>query len=171
MTKIHKRKKVSREKGSKTAFWGNRKRHKKSGHRGGMGMSGAGKHAAQKKTLLLNLYGNNYLGRRGVTSRPSFHRKNLVISLDRIEEKIDNFVKEGKAKLNKGVYELNLEGYKILSQGNLVNKFSIKAKSASKNAVEKIKKAGSNIELAESEELTEENKSSEQKVKIAKIKS
>jgi len=158
MTKVHKRSKASREKGSKTAFWGNRKRHKGSGHRGGMGMSGAGKRAAQKKTLILNLYGNTYFGKQGVTSRPSFHKKNAVIDLEKIEERLNGFIKSGKAKLNKNVYELNLEDYKILAQGELTNKFLIKAKSASKSAIEKIKKSGSKIELIES---TEDDESSE----------
>ena len=53
--KTKKRKKSSRMHGRKagTHGWGARKKHKKSGHRGGKGMAGTGKRADQKKTLIL----------------------------------------------------------------------------------------------------------------------
>ena len=52
-----KRKKVSRMhgRGMGTHGWGARKKHKKSGHRGGTGMSGTGKRADNKKTLITKL--------------------------------------------------------------------------------------------------------------------
>jgi large subunit ribosomal protein L15 len=52
MKKTHKRRKVSRMHGRKmgTHGWGARKKHKKSGHRGGTGMAGTGKRGDQKTT-------------------------------------------------------------------------------------------------------------------------
>ena len=67
--KIHKRKKSSRMHGRKmgTHGWGARKKHKKTGHRGGKGMSGSGKRADHKKTLMNKLYGNRFVTlKRGI---------------------------------------------------------------------------------------------------------
>ncbi|RLG13518.1 hypothetical protein DRN69_05460 [Candidatus Pacearchaeota archaeon] len=43
--------------------------------------------------------------------------------------------------------EINLKDYKILGQGDVKNKLIIKAKEASKSAIEKVKKAGGEILL------------------------
>ena len=69
--KLKKRKKSSRMHGRGTGShgWGFRKKHKKSGHRGGKGMAGTGKRADQKKSLVIKLYGNEYFGKQGITSR------------------------------------------------------------------------------------------------------
>jgi len=58
--KTKKRTKSSRMqgRGRGTHGYGERKKHKKSGHRGGKGMSGSGKRSDQKKTLVNKLYGN-----------------------------------------------------------------------------------------------------------------
>ena len=69
--KIKKRKKSSRMHGKKmgTHGWGARKKHKKSGHKGGKGMSGSGKRADHKKSLVIKLYGHKYFGKQGITSK------------------------------------------------------------------------------------------------------
>jgi large subunit ribosomal protein L15 len=145
--KIHKRKKSSRDKGSKTVRWGARKKHKKSGHRGGKGMAGSGKRADQKKTLITKLYGGNYFGKQGITSKSTKKDKSDKMNLKDIESKIE---KIGK-KTTKG-YEINLSSYKILGKGEIKNKIIITAKSASKSAIEKIKKAGGEITLIKNKE-------------------
>jgi large subunit ribosomal protein L15 len=145
--KIHKRKKSSRDKGSKTVRWGARKKHKKSGHRGGKGMAGSGKRADQKKTLITKLYGGNYFGKQGITSKSTKKDKSDKMNLKDIESKIE---KIGK-KTTKG-YEINLSSYKILGKGEIKNKIIITAKSASKSAIEKIKKAGGEIILIKNKE-------------------
>ena len=43
---------------------GARKKAKGTGHRGGKGMSGSGKRADHKKTLITKLYGHKYFGKR-----------------------------------------------------------------------------------------------------------
>src|SRR3989337_34726 len=120
LKKTKKRKKASRMhgRGQGTHGWGARKKHKKSGHRGGKGMAGSGKRADQKKTLVQKLYGNDYFGKQGIPSR-------------------------GK-KTEKG-FEIDLRSYKILgtSEDNQPkNKLFIKAREASESAKEKIKKSG-----------------------------
>lgn len=156
--KTKKRKKVSRMHGHGrgTHGWGERKKHKKSGHRGGIGMSGSGKRADHKKTLVTKLYGHKYFGKQGITSRKTQKDKRKRINLRDIES---NLKKYGK-KTEKG-FEINLEDYKILSSSKaymLKNKLIIKAKEASKAALEKVKKSGGIIILRESGKENNEEK-------------
>ena len=130
--------------------WGFRKKHKKSGHRGGKGMAGSGKRADQKKTLVLKLYGNNYFGKQGITSRGTKRDIRKRISLPNLELKIGTYSKKGIAKKTKEGMEINLENYKILGGGknfSLKEKIVIRAKEASASAIEQVKKAGGEIIL------------------------
>ena len=79
--KTKKRKKSSRYHGRKrgTCGTGARKKMKGSGHRGGKGMAGTGKRADQKKTLILKLYGHDYFGKQGITSKKTERDKNLFL--------------------------------------------------------------------------------------------
>lgn len=149
--KTHKRKKSSRMHGHNmgTHGWGARKKHKKSGHRGGKGMAGTGKRGDQKKTLLTKLYGNSYFGKQGITSKSTKKDRRLRINLQDIENKIQSFLKLGIAKKITGGYELNLSNYKILGEGDVKTKLIINAFEASESAIEKIKKAGGEIKVKE----------------------
>lgn len=122
---------------------GARKKGKGKGHKGGKGMAGTGKRADQKKTLVNMLYGHNYFGKQGITSRGTRKDKRDRINLRQIEE---NLFKYGK-NTSKG-WEIDLNGYKILGDGIVKNKLIIKAKEASQSAIEKIKKAGGEIILS-----------------------
>jgi len=134
--KLVKRKKFSRMRGTRTHGWA-MKKHKGKGNRGGVGMSGTGKRADQKKTLINKLYKNKYFGKSGITSRKTQKIKKYTINLQDIEKKFPN------------QKEISLEKYKILGQGEINSKLIIKAGSASKSAIEKIKKLGGNIILPE----------------------
>jgi len=142
--KIKKRKKSSRMHGQNmgTHGWGARKKHKKSGHRGGTGMAGTGKRADQKKTLIIKLYGNKYFGKQGITSKGTKRDKRKRINLQSIEL---NLQKYGKKVGDK--WEIDLKKYKILGTGEVKNKLIIKALGASKSAIEKVKMAGGEIIL------------------------
>jgi large subunit ribosomal protein L15 len=142
--KTHKRRKSSRMngRGAGSHGWGFRKKHRKKGHRGGKGMSGSGKRADQKKTLVIKLYGNKYFGKQGFTSRGTERDKRKRINLDSIEKNLESY---GKKQGDK--WEINLEGYKILGTGEIRNKLIIKAKEASKTAIEKVKKSGGEIQV------------------------
>lgn len=149
--RAHKRKKSTRMHGHNmgTHGWGARKKHKKSGHRGGSGMAGTGKRADQKKTLMTKLYGNSYFGKQGITSKGTKKDKRLRINLQDIENRLQSFVKKGIAKKTANTYELDLSSYKILGEGEVKNKLNIKAFEASESAIEKVKKAGGEIKLKE----------------------
>ena len=119
---------------------GARKKAKGSGHRGGKGMSGSGKRADHKKTLVTKLYGHKYFGKQGVTSRGTKKDKTDKINIQQIEINLEKY----GSKVN-DAWEINLKKYKILGTGEVKNKLIITAKAASKSAIEKVKKAGGEI--------------------------
>ncbi|HUW43507.1 MAG TPA: uL15 family ribosomal protein [Bacillota bacterium] len=155
--KTKKRKKSSRMhgRGRGTHGWGERKKHKKSGHRGGAGMSGSGKRADHKKTLVTKLYGHKYFGKKGITSKKTQRDKRKRINLEDLELNLERYIRKGLAKKTSSGLEINLKDYKILSGSKkhvLKNKLIIKAKEASKSAMEKVKKGGGDIILSKKEE-------------------
>jgi large subunit ribosomal protein L15 len=143
--KTKKRKKDSRGHGRRAGTHGGgaRKKRKKSGHRGGKGMSGSGKRADHKKTLITKKYGHGYFGKKGIISKSTKRVKRKRINIGMIDINIKSF---GAKKTGKGL-EINLDSYKILGAGEVKNKLIIKAKDASKSAIEKVKKAGGEIIL------------------------
>ena len=109
-------------------------------------MSGTGKRADQKKSLVINLYGNDYFGT--VIRRAGRKEKNIeAVDLGKVEERLDSLARKGKAVDNKGVWEIDFSGKKVLCTGSLKTKFRIKALSASKNAIEKVRAAGGEIQI------------------------
>lgn len=145
--------------GTGTHKGGARKKRKKSGHKGGVGMAGSGKRADQKKTLITKLYGHGYFGKQGITSRKTQRDKRQRINLGEIELHLEKYGKKIGEK-----WEINLEKYKILGAGELTkkDKLIIKAKEASLSAINKIKKAGGEIifpgnkKIIKSEKILEE---------------
>lgn len=156
---VNKRKKISRYRGSHTHGGGAKKKRRGAGHRGGRGMAGSGKRADTKKPTIIKLYGyQEYFGRHGFVSKNHVEQK--AINLEEIELKADRLVKEGKAKLEKGVYIINLHdiGFdKLLGMGRVTKKFSINAEAASAKAIQKIEDAGGKVQVAPQAE--KENKS------------
>lgn len=141
---IKKRKKVSRHRGSHTHSRGAKKKARGKGHRGGIGMSGSGKRADQKKSLVLKLYGNKYFGKQKALRRGPVTELQ-VINLRDISLNFNSFVKKKIISEEKGTVTANFSGYKILGIGDLSHKITIKASAASKSAIDKVKKAGGNL--------------------------
>lgn len=145
MSFYKKRKKSSRFRGSHTHSRGFKKKARGSGHRGGFGMAGTGKRADQRKPSVLNEYGKSYFGKK-IALRRKIYPKPKSINIRTINDSIYTLVKKGIAKeIGKNEYELNLKGYKILSEGEPLFKMKIKASAASKTAIDKIKKIGGDI--------------------------
>jgi large subunit ribosomal protein L15 len=135
--KIKKKKKSKNQRGRTTHGHGARKKWKKSGHKGGVGMAGTGKRADHKKTLVIKLYGNKYFGKQGITSRSTKKDKRMRINIADIERNIGKFYqKDGWLDLSK---------YKVLGDGELSKKLKIKALSFSDSAKSKIEKIGGEI--------------------------
>jgi len=152
--KLKKRKKAIRHRGSGTHGWGARKKHMGSGHRGGFGMAGTGKMGDQKKSYVIKKFGR-YFGRLGITSKSTKKKINNVINVGDIEKRINKLKKD-----KQGV--IDLSKYKILGDGDIKIKVSIKAKEISKSAKEKIEKVGGKVILPEKKvEEKKENKQEE----------
>lgn len=149
--KTHKRRKSSRfhGRGMGTCGTGTRKKNRGSGMRGGKGMSGSGKRADHKKTLVTKLYGHGYFGKQGITSMGTKRDKRERINLDQIGRNIDALIKSGIAKKDAKGFTLNLKNHKILGTGEVKEKLIITAKEASASAIEKVTKAGGEIILLE----------------------
>ncbi len=147
--KLKKTKKSKKKRGT-TTYHGARKKWKSSGHKGGKGMSGTGKRADHKKSLVIKLYGNNYFGKQGITSRATKKDRRNRMNLRDIETNFDSLMKKhGKGN------ELDLGEYKILGEGELTKKIIIKALAFSEGAKEKIEKAGGSAVVVKDEENQE----------------
>jgi len=147
--KLKKRKKSSRMKGKTTHGHGSRKKWKKSGHKGGVGMAGTGKKGDQKKTKIIKLYGSKYFGKQGITSRKTKKKKLKFINLRDL----------GKYKEK----EINLVDYKILGDGEITKAVTITAKAFTKSAKSKIEKAGGKALSIKSKEQTKKPITSQNK--------
>lgn len=141
-----KRTKNSRQRGSKTHGWGAMKKHRGAGHRGGRGNAGSGKRADQKKPCF---WKTKYFGKNGFASK-SRAPKIYPVNIRMLDDNANSWASKGYVKFEKGVYVINLAdlGYnKLLATGKLTKKYMIIVDFASAKAVEKVKSAGSSIEV------------------------
>ncbi len=143
---VNKRKKNSRQRGSHTHGWGEKKKHRGAGNRGGRGRAGSGKRADQNKPSYWN---ERYFGKRGFKKKGI--RKDIKpVNIIFFEGRVDELLSKKQIKKENDFYVIDLSEFgfnKLLSQGRVTKKFRIKAKLASSNAVEAIKKAGGEVIL------------------------
>lgn len=157
---VNKRKKFSRQRSSHTHGWGSKKKHRGAGSRGGRGMAGSGKRGDAKKTLYWK--DKKYFGKHGFKMK-GVKKEVKAINIGDIEENLNRFLEKGLIAKEGDVYNIDLGklGYdKLLGKGKIINKFKIKAKSASGNSIERVKQAGGEVVLEiKKEEKTKEVKS------------
>ena len=148
--KLKKKKKAVRMRSRNMGTHGSgaRKNKRKSGHKGGVGMSGTGKRADHKKTLVIKEYNNKYFGKKGFTSVGSARDTRKRINLFDVQ---NNLEKYGKKK--GGLWEVDLKDHKILGTGDVREKMTIFCLEASKSAIEKVKKAGGEIKIKEKKKI------------------
>ena len=145
---VNKRKKNSRQRGSHTHGWGAKKKHRGAGNRGGRGMAGSGKRA---DTIKPSLWKEDYFGKKGFIKK-GIIEKISAVNINEIEGKFDKLAKDKMIYKEGDAYAIDISkiGYnKLLGSGNVTRKYKITAKYASKNIIEKIKKAGGEIILKE----------------------
>jgi len=140
---VNKRKKNSRQRGSWTHGWGEKKKHRGSGNRGGSGMAGTGKRADSKKP---SIWKERYFGKHGFVSRKKdkivernigdieMHTEKLLAQ-KLISKEGDHYVVDSK----------KLGFNKLLGRGKISKKFKIDVPYASKKAIEVVKKAGGTV--------------------------
>ena len=142
---LNKRKKTVKFRGHHTHGYGSKKKHRGSGHQGGVGMAGSGKKADQKKPSIWK--DKKYFGRYGFTVKSI---KITPLNIFYIEEHFDSLLKDGKIKKTGDVYLINLKDMKankLLGSGEVTRKYQIKSDFASASAVEKVKAAGGTVEV------------------------
>lgn len=148
MMVVRKRKKVSRCRGGRTHGWGSSKKHRGAGSRGGRGMAGTGKRADSKKPSIW--MDTKYFGKHGFTHVNVDPQREVTLST--LKEMLPQLVDAGLASKDKDTYVLDLSkvGYdKVLAKGKLEIKLRLKARYASRGAVQKIEAAGGEITLTE----------------------
>ncbi|MBT3643085.1 hypothetical protein HN604_02925 [archaeon] len=156
--KTHKRPKTSRLRGSKTAGWGFRQKHKGHGNKGGFGMAGTGKRGDHKKVpVKKGDKKNRYFGKQGITSKGTERKRVNTMNLSMIKENL--FTKDN--------VKIELKKYKILGVGEGF-KAEITAMSASKTAIAKMEKAGGKIILAGEKKSVKQYVVKEKKAEEAK---
>ncbi len=154
---INKRKKVSRMRGTHSHGWGDKKKHRGGGNRGGRGNAGMGKRAdAMKPSMWKNTL---YFGKHG------FKSKNAVrvdaVNLQYLVNHIETMVEENLAASKAGVYTVDLRklGFdKLLSKGNISKKMHIIVDAATGSAIAKVEQAGGSVKTADKEEPSKGSK-------------
>ena len=147
---IKKRKKNTRQRGSRTHGWG--LVHRNSGQRGGAGNAGRGKKAhSNKPTNWLDKDNPRYFGKHGFIHHGA-PTPDIVINIKDIENRLQTWIAEKKATQNGTTYEINLTQLsytKLLSSGTATKKLKITITTATETAIKKIVAAGGNVILPE----------------------
>lgn len=137
---VNKRKKSSRHRGSWTHGWGEKKKHRGAGSRGGRGLAGTGKRGDAKKP---SFWKERYFGKDGFKS---INQKDICsVNTGYINRNLEKLlsknliVKEG----DKYIVDSKKLGFnKLLGRGKVNHKFNVNVPLASKKAIEIIKNAG-----------------------------
>jgi len=141
---VNKRKKNSRLRGSWTHGWGEKKKHRGAGSRGGRGMAGTGKRGDAKKP---SIWGERYFGKFGFIKK-NLKEKIIAVNVSDIERKLDSWVKEKLVSVENSVFVIDsakLGFNKVLGTGSVSKRLKISCPFFSAGAVEKIKAAGGEI--------------------------
>ncbi len=154
-----KRKKVLKQRGSKTHGYGAMKKHRGAGSRGGRGMAGTGKRGDAKKPSVQK--NKKYFGKYGFKSLKNKKSKQLKkINIEMLEEQLPKLLKKKKAEKKGDIIFIDLKklGYnKLLGSGKSKSKLEINVNYASKKAVEKIQKVGGKVNILVVKKLSSEN--------------
>ncbi len=123
---------------------GARKNNRKSGNHGGAGMSGTGKRADHKKTLVQKKYGHGYFGKSGITRGNNERDKRLRINLGDIQNSLERYgIKSGN------VWKVELKDYKVLGTGEVSDKIELNCLEISESAKKKVEAAGGTVKVKE----------------------
>lgn len=158
--------KTKRQRGSSSHGWGHKKKHRGSGHRGGVGLSGTGARGDAKKPSVLSnssklrqliaaqkgvkassiVLGKRYYMKRGFVSK----NKEIanIFSLKYLEENFDKMLSKGYIKEEKGTYVLDtvLLGYdKVLGKTVLSKKITVICSDISVSAKNAIETSGGKV--------------------------
>ena len=143
---LNRRKKSIKFRGHHTHGYGSKKKHRGSGHQGGVGMAGTGKKADQKKPSIWK--DTKYFGRHGFYS--VMRKKINTLNLFYLEEHFTGLLEKGKIKKEGESYVVNLKDFKcnkLLGSGSVDHKYKIMTDYASAKAISKVAEKGGSVEL------------------------
>jgi large subunit ribosomal protein L15 len=141
------RKKNSRHRGSWTHSYGEKKKHRGAGSRGGRGNAGSGKRGDAKKPR----YWDDkkfHAGKQGFTNPTT--KKSNTITLSQLSSSIEKYVAAGLAQKSGESFKINCADIKVdklLGTGNTQFNFEVVVKAASEKAIAKIEAAGGKVLL------------------------
>jgi large subunit ribosomal protein L15 len=138
----HRKRKLRKQRGSRTHGYGVVGQHRGGGQRGGKGKTGLSKH----KWSYTIKYAPNHYGKHGFFSPNK--RVMKTINVGKLDEQVTKFLSDDMAKKSEDgiVIDLNELGYeKLLGKGKATHPFIINVKYVSKSAAQKIKGAGGRI--------------------------
>ncbi|WP_455276517.1 uL15 family ribosomal protein [[Eubacterium] cellulosolvens] len=136
------KRRVRKQRGSRTCGWGTSGQHRDGGMKGGRGKSGYRKHNW------------TYVIRYGLTRRKiGFNSINEMdrkppINIGELDSKVDKLISQGLAEKKGQKIEVDLTklGYeKLLGSGKISRPIDIKVRKCSENAAKKIEEAGGSI--------------------------
>jgi large subunit ribosomal protein L15 len=142
---LNRRKKAIKFRGHHTHGYGSKKKHRGSGHQGGVGMAGTGKKADQKKPNIWK--DTKYFGRNSLKPQGKYVK---TLNLFYFEEHFDSLVKSGQIKKEADTYNINLKDFdanKLLGSGEVTHKYKIACDFASKSAVAKVEEKGGSVTI------------------------
>lgn len=140
---VRKRRKITKQRGSRTCGRGCAKRGRGSGEKGGKGASGRHKHLWS----WVIRYEPDYFGKRGFV-RHAPKRTPIGINLDELEQLIPEWERAGSIEKDGDLYKVDLGklGYtKLLGRGRITRRLEVKVESFSERAKRKVEEAGGRI--------------------------
>ncbi|HID41474.1 MAG TPA: 50S ribosomal protein L15, partial [Pyrodictium sp.] len=134
-----------------TMGWGRIGQHRGSGSRGGFGAAGMHKHMW---TWVVK-YAPTWFGKLGFNRPLTYEVKVNEINVGELAEKLDVWLREGKASEEGGRIVVNLAslGYnKLLGRGSITKPVKVIVPAASGSAIRKIEAAGGEVVVLNNEE-------------------
>ncbi len=137
-----KRKKNTRQRGSKTHGWGSMKKHRGAGHRGGRGAAGSGKKGDAKKPSVWRIPKEKGFKRRTIRKATI-----TIASLEQFQKTLEEqgvITRKGETL----IADLVKAGYgKLLGTGKATKKWEIIVEKATPTAKQKIEEAKGTIKI------------------------
>jgi large subunit ribosomal protein L15 len=152
---VKRRKKITKQRGSRTCGWG--LVHRGSGQKGGAGNAGTGK-KANAKAPRPGLWTKQLMGKHGFVHKGP-RIQDTAINLRDLEDRLPALLRGKLAAESAGMVSIDLAkaGYtKVLGSGKVMRKWKITAQRASPDAIEKVKAAGGELLVAKPEAAASE---------------
>ena len=138
---VRREKKSKYYRGSRTCGWGRVAQHRRSGRKGGRGRVGYHKH----KWTWVMVYARDWYGKHGFARHPSLVAEMKVINVGELDERIDDLLKAGFARLENDVVYVDITSLgfnKLGGRGRVTRKLAVMGVEATERAVRKLEAVG-----------------------------